>query len=205
MGFFAMLLGNILFLTDVWGYSILRAGLAVTPGPLVVAFVPGRRARSRARRLPSCARARFGLLCGRPAVVRDAGRRAARPTSRQWLPGTLLVGLGIGLTFPVVSAAAYRVCPPIASRRLGRQPNGASGRRRDWSRAARGAHRIRTSARRSTRWVRRSCGRSPPTAGTGAPESSDRSSPGRPSTSRRRWSSSRTRCSSSRPTDSDSP
>ncbi|MGO9344302.1 MAG: DHA2 family efflux MFS transporter permease subunit, partial [Acidimicrobiales bacterium] len=41
MGFFAMLLGNILFLTSVWHYSILEAGLAVTPGPLVVAAVSG--------------------------------------------------------------------------------------------------------------------------------------------------------------------
>ena len=41
MGFFAMLLGNILFLTSVWHYTILRAGLAVTPGPLVVAVVSG--------------------------------------------------------------------------------------------------------------------------------------------------------------------
>ncbi len=41
MGFFAMLLGNILFLTSVWHYSILRAGLAITPGPLVVAAVSG--------------------------------------------------------------------------------------------------------------------------------------------------------------------
>ena len=41
MGFFAMLLGNILFLTSVWHYSILMAGLAVTPGPLVVAVVSG--------------------------------------------------------------------------------------------------------------------------------------------------------------------
>ena len=40
MGFFAMLLGNILFLTGVWHYSILHAGLAVTPGPLVVAACP---------------------------------------------------------------------------------------------------------------------------------------------------------------------
>ncbi|HEY5104663.1 MAG TPA: MFS transporter, partial [Acidimicrobiales bacterium] len=41
MGFFAMLLGNILFLTSVWHYSILDAGLAVTPGPLVVATISG--------------------------------------------------------------------------------------------------------------------------------------------------------------------
>ena len=40
-GFFAMLLGNILFLTEVWHYSIMQAGLAVTPGPVVVAIIAG--------------------------------------------------------------------------------------------------------------------------------------------------------------------
>ena len=37
VGFFAMLLANVLFLTSVWEYSTLKAGLAITPGPLVVA------------------------------------------------------------------------------------------------------------------------------------------------------------------------
>ena len=37
VGFFAMLLANVLFLTKVWDYSTLKAGLAITPGPLVVA------------------------------------------------------------------------------------------------------------------------------------------------------------------------
>ena len=37
VGFFGMLLANVLFLTTVWHYSTLAAGLAITPGPLVVA------------------------------------------------------------------------------------------------------------------------------------------------------------------------
>ena len=37
VAFFAMLLSNVLFLTTVWHYSTLRAGLAITPGPLLVA------------------------------------------------------------------------------------------------------------------------------------------------------------------------
>ena len=49
MGFFAMLLGNILFLTSVWHYPILEAGLAVTPGPLVVALVSGPAGRTASR------------------------------------------------------------------------------------------------------------------------------------------------------------
>ena len=37
IGFNAMFLGNVLFLTEVWHYSILRAGLAISVGPLIVA------------------------------------------------------------------------------------------------------------------------------------------------------------------------
>ena len=37
VAFSAMFLGNVLFLTRVWDYSILRAGLAISVGPLIVA------------------------------------------------------------------------------------------------------------------------------------------------------------------------
>src|SRR3954452_15675678 len=37
LGFYALLLSGILFLTGVWHYSILQAGFAVTPGPLMAA------------------------------------------------------------------------------------------------------------------------------------------------------------------------
>jgi MFS family permease len=35
LGFYALLLANILFLTSVWGWSVLRAGVSVTPGPIM--------------------------------------------------------------------------------------------------------------------------------------------------------------------------
>jgi EmrB/QacA subfamily drug resistance transporter len=47
-GFYALLLCNVLFLTGFWHYSILRAGVALTPGPLTAA------PRSEARPWPSC-------------------------------------------------------------------------------------------------------------------------------------------------------
>jgi EmrB/QacA subfamily drug resistance transporter len=106
MAFFAVLLGNILFLTEVWHYTIIRAGLAVTPGPLVVAVVSGFAGR---------AAARFGfravLVPGSAAFAAAltwfALRVGAQPAYlAEWLPGTLMMGLGIGLTFPVLSAAA---------------------------------------------------------------------------------------------------
>ena len=33
-GFYSYVLCNVLFLTTVWGYSVLEAGLAITPGPV---------------------------------------------------------------------------------------------------------------------------------------------------------------------------
>ena len=38
LGFYALLLGNVLFLTGVWHYSVLEAGFALTPGPLMAAL-----------------------------------------------------------------------------------------------------------------------------------------------------------------------
>ena len=133
MGFFAMLLGNILFLTSVWHYSILRAGLSVTPGPLVVAVVSGPAGRLAAR---------FGfrrvLMSG--FVVFTLGvlwyvwRVHLTPDyPALWLPGTLIVGLGIGLTFPVLSAAAVSSLEPSrysvgsAVNQTARQIGGALG------------------------------------------------------------------------------
>jgi EmrB/QacA subfamily drug resistance transporter len=133
MGFFAMLLGNILFLTGVWKYSILRAGLAVTPGPLVVAVVSG---------LGGRVATRFGfrvvLLPGTVAfaagLVWYATRVGVHPAYvAEWLPATLVTGLGIGMTFPVLSAAAvsslpaHRFAVGSAVNQTARQIGGALG------------------------------------------------------------------------------
>jgi EmrB/QacA subfamily drug resistance transporter len=133
MGFFAMLLGNILFLTSVWHYSILRAGLAVTPGPLVVAAVSGP-----AGRVASKAGFRPVLLAGFAVFAAGLAWFALRVGIRPdytgiWLPGTLTVGLGIGLTLPVLSAAAVSSLHPerfavgSAVNQTARQIGGALG------------------------------------------------------------------------------
>ena len=57
-----MFLGNVLFLTRVWDYSILRAGLAISVGPLIVAVTA-----------PF-----FGRLAGRIGQRRAAHPRRAR-------------------------------------------------------------------------------------------------------------------------------
>jgi EmrB/QacA subfamily drug resistance transporter len=133
MGFFAMLLGNILFLTSVWHYSILRAGLSVTPGPLVVAVVSGP-AGKLAGRFGFRRVLMVGFVVFTLGVLWYVWRVRLTPDYvALWLPGTLIVGLGIGLTFPVISAAAVSSLVPArysvgsAVNQTARQIGGALG------------------------------------------------------------------------------
>ncbi|MGC2175075.1 MAG: MFS transporter [Acidimicrobiales bacterium] len=133
MGFFAMLLGNILFLTSVWHYTILRAGLSVTPGPLVVAVVSGPAGKLAGRiGFRRVLTVGFGVFtAGLLWYVWHVGTHAEY--LKVWLPGTLIVGLGIGLTFPVISAAAVSSLEPSrysvgsAVNQTARQIGGALG------------------------------------------------------------------------------
>jgi NTE family protein len=133
MGFFAMLLGNILFLTGVWHYSILKAGLAVTPGPLVVAAVAGPAGRLSTRYgFRAVLLAGFVVFTGGLAIY--ATQVGLEPSYiKEWLPATLITGLGIGLTFPVLGAAAVsslhasRFAVGSAVNQTARQVGGAIG------------------------------------------------------------------------------
>ncbi|MCU1363030.1 MAG: drug resistance transporter, EmrB/QacA subfamily [Acidimicrobiaceae bacterium] len=133
MGFFAMLLGNILFLTSVWHYSVLRAGLAVTPGPLVVAVVSGT-AGKMAGRYGFRRVLMVGFSVFTLGLLWYLWRVELTPHYFSlWLPGTVIVGLGIGLTFPVISAAAVSSLEPSrysvgsAVNQTARQVGGALG------------------------------------------------------------------------------
>ncbi len=105
MAFFSTILGNILFLTGVWRYDVLHAGLATIPGPLATTFASqpaGRladRFGHRAVIVPGCVAYAAGLL-----VLRGAGPQP--DWLGTWLPGMTLTGLGVGLAFPTLGAAA---------------------------------------------------------------------------------------------------
>jgi EmrB/QacA subfamily drug resistance transporter len=109
--FFSMILGNILFLTGVWEYSVLSAGLSVAPGPLASAIVAGPaggladRFGHRAVIVPGTLVYAAGLL-----ILRGAG--VEPDYLGTWLPGQVLVGIGIGLAFPTLGAAAAADIPP---------------------------------------------------------------------------------------------
>lgn len=110
--FSAMLLGNVLFLTGVWHYSVLRAGIALTPGPIAAAvFAPfaGRLARGIGP----------GLVGGAGALLFGIGSAlwvaliGLDPTYwTRFFPAMLIGGSGVGLALPAFTIAATSTLPP---------------------------------------------------------------------------------------------
>ena len=108
--FFAILLANVLFLTTIWGYSEVQAGLAILPSPIVSAIFA-----APAGILADRIGPRWVIFSG--TVIYAAGvllNRAAGSEPdylTQFLPGMLLIGVGIGLAFPTLAAAALEEVP----------------------------------------------------------------------------------------------
>ena len=113
LAFGAMLLSIVLWVQDDWGWSALRAGLAIAPGPLMVPLfsflIAGRLI------------ARYG-----PAVVISLGSVIFAAGLAWWalaagltpdypggmLGGMLLTGAGVGLTMPTYMSTGAAALPP---------------------------------------------------------------------------------------------
>ncbi|AKJ26697.1 MFS transporter [Caldimonas brevitalea] len=112
MAFALMFFGFFFFMTHVWHYSLPLAGLAVTPGPLLVvpvAMLGGRLAARHGHR---------PLLVGGSLLYAAGGtwfylRAGATPDYLYtWLPGLLMTGTAVGLVLPSLSGAAVARLPP---------------------------------------------------------------------------------------------
>ncbi|MBA3540829.1 MAG: MFS transporter, partial [Deltaproteobacteria bacterium] len=112
IGFAAMFLGNVLFLTQVWGYSIMRAGLVMSVGPFVVATTAplfGRlagRIGQRALAIPG------GLVWASGGLLLLATATSEPHYVSQFLPAVLLTGLGVSLVLPQLSSVSVQDLPP---------------------------------------------------------------------------------------------
>jgi EmrB/QacA subfamily drug resistance transporter len=112
IGFSAMLLGSVLWLTEVWGETALTAGLMIAPGPATAALfaVAG------------------GVLSGRvgPRLVGAVGATlfalggvwwvthlgAEVRYAADYLPGMVIGGAGVGFVNPALAGAATAQLPP---------------------------------------------------------------------------------------------
>src|SRR6201986_4302084 len=110
--FGAMLLMVTLWCQDVWGWSALKTGLGVAPGPLLVPFFAvgagplARRIGPRPVAAPGCAIYAAGCVFWRfnLSLVPDY--------PAHMLPGMLMTGTGVGLTLPTLVSAAGSGVPP---------------------------------------------------------------------------------------------
>ncbi|MDX6647508.1 MAG: hypothetical protein QOK40_3235 [Miltoncostaeaceae bacterium] len=111
MAFFGLLLASVLFLTEVWGYSVLEAGLAFAPGPLMVALLswPAGTLAGRIGARPLALSGVVLFAAGCAWWIWRVGESAHY--AADMLPGILLGGIGVSLTFPILAGAAVSALP----------------------------------------------------------------------------------------------
>lgn len=112
IAFSAMFLSSVLFLTEVWGWSTLKAGLAITPGPALVVVLarPVGTLAARIGQRPLLLVGgvlfavgglwRWAMLDGTPDYLAD------------YLPSMLFTGLGVVCCLPQLSSVAAQSLPP---------------------------------------------------------------------------------------------
>jgi MFS family permease len=112
IAFGATLLSSVLFLTEVWHHSVLRAGLEIAPGPAMAAAfaVPaGRLAQRHGERIVGAAGA---LLFAAGGVWWIAHAGANPDYAGDILPGMMVGGAGVGLVIPSMFSAATASLQP---------------------------------------------------------------------------------------------
>ncbi len=110
---FTWLLVGVLYLTSVWGYSELRAGLVMTPGALVAMAVGVGVSRVARGVAPRVLVTSGGLLMAASGVVIGLVLPSTPHFWQMWLPLGVTVGAGMGAISVGVSSAAALSAPAV--------------------------------------------------------------------------------------------
>ncbi len=111
VGFNAMFLSNVLFLTTVWRYSILRAGVAIALGPAIVALTAPRFGRLAGRIGQRAVLIPGGIVYALSGLLL-LGRAGTDPSYlAEYLPAVVCSALGVAMCFPQFSSAAAATLP----------------------------------------------------------------------------------------------
>jgi MFS family permease len=111
-GFAGLLFGNVLFLTGVWHYSVLKAGFAFAPGPILAATTAALSGRLADGRRPAAFGAAGGAVFAAGCVWFIARVGATPDYLAEILPGQVLTGTGVGLLLPAFTATAAATLKP---------------------------------------------------------------------------------------------
>jgi MFS family permease len=110
--FTAMFLSSILFLTDVWQWSILKAGFGVAPGPLMVAVLAPLMGRLATRTGQQPLLVVGGVVYAVGAVWRLVALDITPAYLGAYLPSMVFTGLGVALCLPQLSSVVGQALPP---------------------------------------------------------------------------------------------
>lgn len=109
--FSALFFGSILFLTEVWGWSILQAGFGVAPGPLMVALVAPQAGKLAGRIGQRPLLLAGGLLYASSGVYRLIALGPDVNYLIDYFPSMVLSGLGVAFVFPQLSSVIAQALP----------------------------------------------------------------------------------------------
>jgi EmrB/QacA subfamily drug resistance transporter len=110
--FAVLLLANVLFLTNVWEYSVLEAGVAFFPGPFTAAVVAGLSGRRGGRKSSPRLGAAGGIVFALSSLWFLARLGDDPHYLSDYLPGAVVGGIGVGLVLPALTALATGTLPP---------------------------------------------------------------------------------------------
>ena len=111
-GFAGLLFGNVLFLTEVWHYSVLKAGFAFAPGPMLAATTAALSGRLADGRRPAAFGAVGGFVFAAGCVWFITQLSTTPDYLGAMLPGQVLTGTGVGLLLPSFTATAAATLKP---------------------------------------------------------------------------------------------
>lgn len=111
IGFTAMFFAQVLFLTQVWGYGIVKTGLAMMPGPIVVMVLAPYFGRLAGRVGQRTLLVPGGIVYALSAVWMLAVMTTEPNWAGHLLPGALIAGLGVALVIPHLTSAAVQGLP----------------------------------------------------------------------------------------------
>lgn len=109
--FSALFFGSILFLTQVWDWSIFQAGLGVAPGPALVALVAPRAGKLAGRIGQRPILLAGGVLYASSGLYRLVMLGPEIHYLRDFFPSMVLSGLGVGFVFPQLSSVVAQALP----------------------------------------------------------------------------------------------
>ncbi|MHB8695967.1 MAG: DHA2 family efflux MFS transporter permease subunit [Solirubrobacteraceae bacterium] len=111
---YAWMLLGVLVLTQLWGYSELNAGLAMTPGAVAASIAAVLGSRARGRTGPRTITVAGALLMAAVGFLIAATLPTRPDFLGYWLPLGLVLGVGMGLVTTGTSTAAAMSLPPTA-------------------------------------------------------------------------------------------